>query len=133
MLKRLNFGSKSGVQSLLGLKASNSMPLKFRIIIIEKSEFKSRKAKHSSNYYIFESNISKQMTEIGKFLNKKSVNKAEISRRTGISTSRLSELSLKESTRLTVEELYLIALAIDIEPRIVLEEVCKNIGLASEK
>jgi len=73
------------------------------------------------------------MTEIGKFLNKKSVNKAEISRRTGISTSRLSELSLKESTRLTVEELYLIALAIDIEPRIVLEEVCKNIGLASEK
>lgn len=69
------------------------------------------------------------MTEIGKFLNRKSVNKAEISRRTGISTSRLSELSLKETTRLTVDELYLIALAIEIEPRIVLEEVCKNIKL----
>ena len=51
------------------------------------------------------------MTEIGKLLDKKSVNKAEISRRTGISTSRLSELSLKSSTRLTAEELYLIALA----------------------
>lgn len=67
------------------------------------------------------------MTELGKFLNKKSVNKAEVSRRTGISSSRLSELSLKKSTRLTVEELYLIALAMDIEPAMVLEEVCKHL------
>lgn len=72
------------------------------------------------------------MTEIGKFLKKKSVNRAEVSRRTGISTSRLSELSLKESTRLTVAELYLIALAIDIKPAIVLEEVCKNLKLNSQ-
>jgi len=69
------------------------------------------------------------MTEIGKFLNRKSVNKAEVSRRTGISTSRLSELSLKNTTRLTVDELYLIALAIDIEPSILLGEVCKNVKL----
>lgn len=69
------------------------------------------------------------MTEIGKLLDKKSVNKAEISRRTGISASRLSELSLKSSTRLTAEELYLIALAIDIEPAEVLEEVCKHLKL----
>jgi DNA-binding Xre family transcriptional regulator len=69
------------------------------------------------------------MTEIGKLLDKKSVNKAEISRKTGISTSRLSELSLKSSTRLTAEELYLIALAIDAEPSTILEEVCKNVKL----
>lgn len=69
------------------------------------------------------------MTEIGKLLDKKSVNKAEISRRTGISASRLSELSLKNSTRLTAEELYLIALAIDIEPVEVLKEVCKHLKL----
>tara|TARA_R110002033_G_scaffold170486_4_gene213142 strand:- start:637 stop:855 length:219 start_codon:yes stop_codon:yes gene_type:complete len=69
------------------------------------------------------------MTEIGKFLEKKSVNKAEVARRTGISTSRLSELSLNESTRFTVEELYLIALAIDTKPAIVLEEVCKHLKL----
>ncbi|WBL22321.1 helix-turn-helix domain-containing protein [Zunongwangia sp. HRR-M8] len=69
------------------------------------------------------------MTEIGKLLDKKSVNKAEISRRTGISASRLSELSLKSSTRLTAEELYLIALAIDIDPAEVLEEVCKHLKL----
>ncbi len=72
------------------------------------------------------------MTEIGKLLDKKSVNKAEISRRTGISTSRLSELSLKTSTRLTAEELYLIALAIDAEPVEVLEEVCKHLKLENQ-
>lgn len=72
------------------------------------------------------------MTEIGKLLDKKSVNKAEISRRTGISASRLSELSLKSSTRLTVEELYLIALAIDAKPAVVLEEVCKNLKLEAQ-
>ncbi len=69
------------------------------------------------------------MTEIGKFLNRKSVNKAEISRKTGIGTSRLSDLSLKNSARLTAEELYLIALAIDVDPSILLEEVCKNLKL----
>lgn len=68
------------------------------------------------------------MTELGKFLDKKSVNKAEISRRTGISTSRLSELCLKNSTRLSVDELYLIALAIDTNPSLVLEEVCKKLN-----
>jgi transcriptional regulator with XRE-family HTH domain len=72
------------------------------------------------------------MTDIGEFLNKKSVNKAEIARRTGISTSRLSELSLNESTRFTVEELYLIALAIDINPATVLEEVCKHLKLNNQ-
>jgi putative transcriptional regulator len=72
------------------------------------------------------------MTEIGKLLDKKSVNKAEISRRTGISASRLSELSLKSSTRLTAEELYLIALAIDAKPAVILEEVCKNLKLEAQ-
>ena len=72
------------------------------------------------------------MTELGEFLNKKSVNKAEISRKTGISPSRLSELSLKESTRLTAEELCLIAMAIDIKPSLVLDEVCKNIKLKTK-
>ena len=69
------------------------------------------------------------MTELGRFLDKKSVNKAEIARKTNISANRLSDLSLKDSARLTVEELYLIALAIDTEPCIVLMEVCQNIRL----
>jgi putative transcriptional regulator len=73
------------------------------------------------------------MTELGEFLKKKSVNKAEVSRRTGINPSRLSELSLNSKARLTAEEIYLIALALDIEPVIILEEVCKNVELVSEK
>ncbi|WP_437371249.1 helix-turn-helix domain-containing protein [Maribacter litoralis] len=69
------------------------------------------------------------MTELGKFLSKKSVNKAEISRRTDITTSRLSDLCLKKYARLTAEELYLIALAIDINPSEVFEEIFKDVKL----
>ena len=69
------------------------------------------------------------MTGLGKFLSKKSVNKAEISRRTDITTSRLSDLSLKKYARLTAEELYLIALAIDVNPSEVFEEIFKNVEL----
>lgn len=69
------------------------------------------------------------MTELGKLLNKKSANKAEIARKTSISATRLSDLSLKDTARLTVEELYLIALAIDTEPCFLLEEVCKDLKL----
>jgi predicted XRE-type DNA-binding protein len=72
------------------------------------------------------------MTKIGEFLNKNSVNKAEISRRTGISTNRLSDLSLKETARLTVDELYLIALAIDIEPNIINYHTSGHLSLIDE-
>lgn len=69
------------------------------------------------------------MTELGKFLTKKSINKAEVSRRTGISQSRLSELTLNASTKLQAKEIYLIALAIDVQPGDMLHEVCKNLKL----
>ena len=72
------------------------------------------------------------MTDLGLYLAKKTVNKAEVSRRTGISTSRLSELSLKESAHLRVKELYLIALAIDVEPSDLLKAVSKNYKLLNE-
>ena len=55
------------------------------------------------------------MTKIGDYLIKKSANKAEIARKTGISKSRLSELS-NENTNLKASELYLIALALDVDP-----------------
>lgn len=56
------------------------------------------------------------MTILGKFLSVNSIKKADVSRKTGISTSRLSELSRNESTKLKADEFFLIALAIDIEP-----------------
>lgn len=70
------------------------------------------------------------MTRLGTYLIKKSINKAEVSRRTGISASRLSELTLNPSTKLRARELYLIALAIDVEPTEVLMEVCGHLKLS---
>ncbi|QLE03109.1 helix-turn-helix transcriptional regulator [Galbibacter sp. BG1] len=69
------------------------------------------------------------MTPLGIYLIKKSVNRAMVSKRTGISQARLSQLSLNESTKLRADELYLIALAIDVDPGDLLKEVCKNLKL----
>ncbi|PXX27340.1 helix-turn-helix transcriptional regulator [Arenibacter sp. ARW7G5Y1] len=72
------------------------------------------------------------MTPLGLFLTKKSVNRAMVSRRTGISQARLSQLSSNESTKLRADELYLIALAIDIDPCELLMEVFKGLKLPKE-
>ncbi|MBD3636602.1 MAG: helix-turn-helix transcriptional regulator [Crocinitomicaceae bacterium] len=72
------------------------------------------------------------MTELGLYLSRKSVNRSDVSRKTGISKTRLSELSNNSSTKLRVDELYLIALAIDVDPCEVLKEVCKDVVLVNE-
>ncbi len=69
------------------------------------------------------------MTKLGKYLAKRSVNKSEVSRRTGISKPRISELTINESTKLRADELYLIALAINVEPCEILKEVCGHLKL----
>lgn len=69
------------------------------------------------------------MTELGLYLSKKSINKAEVSRKTGISASRLSELTLKEGSHLRAKELYLIALAIDVDPCELLKIIFKGVEL----
>lgn len=69
------------------------------------------------------------MTELGLYLSRKSINRSEVSRRTGISKTRLSELANNEKTKLRVDELYLIALAIEADPCEVLMEVCKDLLL----
>ena len=71
------------------------------------------------------------MTELGLYLSRKSINRSEVSRKTGISKTRLSELTNNEKTKLRVEEMYLIALAIDVDPCEVLKEICKNMELKS--
>jgi len=72
------------------------------------------------------------MTELGLFLSRKSVNRSDVARKTGISKTRLSELSNNTSTKLRVDELYMIALAIDVDPCEVMKEVCNNLKLESE-
>tara|TARA_Y100000114_G_scaffold157276_1_gene188746 strand:- start:3300 stop:3515 length:216 start_codon:yes stop_codon:yes gene_type:complete len=69
------------------------------------------------------------MTKLGDYFKTKSVNKAEISRKTGISKNRLSELSTKESAKIRGEEIYLIGLAIDVSPSEILEVTCGDLKL----
>lgn len=70
------------------------------------------------------------MTELGLFLSRKSINRSDVSRKTGLSKTRLSELANNDNAKLRVSELYLIALAIEVEPCEVLNEVCKNLTLS---
>ena len=69
------------------------------------------------------------MTILGKYLSEKSINKADVSSKTGISKSRLSELSRKETAKLKADEVYLIALAIDVPPEEILQKVCGHLKL----
>lgn len=80
-------------------------------------------------FLIFVFSKSDKMTELGIYLSRKSINRSEVSRRTGISKTRLSELTNNASTKLRVDELYLIALAIDVEPCEILNEVCSMLKL----
>lgn len=73
------------------------------------------------------------MTKLGVYLAKKSASKAEIAKKTSISKSRISELTLNSSTQLRVRELYLIALAIDADPSEAFVEVCKDLKLKIEE
>jgi DNA-binding Xre family transcriptional regulator len=56
------------------------------------------------------------MTKLGTYLAAKSVNKSEISRKTGLSKARINSLSMNNRSFLRAEELVLIALAIDVDP-----------------
>ena len=76
---------------------------------------------------------SDKMTELGIYLSRKSINRSEVSRKTGISKTRLSELSNNQNTKLRVDELYLVALAIDVNPCELLEFICKDLKLKSSK
>ena len=69
------------------------------------------------------------MTDLGKILSRKSIKKSIVSRKTGISTSRLSELSRNPSTHLKAIELVLISKAIDIPPEELLKELFGHINV----
>lgn len=71
------------------------------------------------------------MTELGLYLSKRSVNRSDVARKTGINTTRLSDLSNNPRSKLRVTELYLIALAIDANPCEMLKEICKGVQLVN--
>ncbi len=72
------------------------------------------------------------MTKLGIYLAQKSVNKSEVARKTGLSRARINELTLSERSHLRAEELYLIALAIDVAPAELLEYICSGLTLATQ-
>lgn len=73
------------------------------------------------------------MTRLGEVFHRKSVNKSEVARKTGLSSPRLSELTINHKTKLTAAELYLIAKAIDEDPCKLLEYVCQDIELGGNE
>ncbi len=69
------------------------------------------------------------MTKLGLYLAQKSVNKSEVARKTGLTKARLNELTLRVRSHLRAEELYKIALAIDVNPCEVLNELYRDVKL----
>jgi DNA-binding Xre family transcriptional regulator len=88
----------------------------------------------SSMYFCenFYSTIHKtviQVTKLGEYLTKRSVNKAIVARKTGLSKQRMGELTLNEDAKLRAREVYLIALAIEVSPCELFEYVCSDLKL----
>ena len=93
------------------------------------NKLKSRYSKLNVNNSNFMADNRDKMTELGLYLARKSISKAAVSKRTGISRSRLSELTLNTSTHLRALELYLIALSIDVDPCEMMKEIFKEVHL----
>lgn len=72
------------------------------------------------------------MTKLGEFLAKRSVNKSQVAKRTGLTKARMNELTLTETTKLRADELYLIALAIQVDPCYMLQALCGELKLKDE-
>jgi len=69
------------------------------------------------------------MTKLGEYLTKKSVNKAIVARKTGLSKQRMGEITLNEDAKLRAYEVWLIALAIGTSPGELFEYVCADLQL----
>ena len=63
------------------------------------------------------------MMLLGKYFTSKSINKTEVAQKTGLLTSRLSDLLRKETTALKAEEVNLITFAIDLNPEEILHKI----------
>lgn len=61
------------------------------------------------------------MTTLGIFLAKHSANKSEVARKAGLSSARLSELTINPKAKLRGDELYRIAMAVNADPCDLLE------------
>ena len=67
------------------------------------------------------------MTRLGEIFSRKSINKSDVARKTGLTPQRIGVLTLDEKAKLTAGELYLIAKAIDEDPCKLLDYVCQDL------
>tara|TARA_R110002049_G_scaffold70401_3_gene181914 strand:- start:12511 stop:12729 length:219 start_codon:yes stop_codon:yes gene_type:complete len=72
------------------------------------------------------------VTELGIYFTKRSINRSDVARKTGINKTRMSDLSNNPRTKLRVRELYLIALAIEADPSELFKEICKDYKLPKQ-
>jgi DNA-binding Xre family transcriptional regulator len=72
------------------------------------------------------------LTRLGTYFEKKSINKASVARKTGLGKNRITAITTNETARLTAEELYLIALAVEENPCELLEYVCGHLRVNQE-
>jgi|GEM_PF-2201796 len=63
-------------------------------------------------------------TKFGAFLEKRAVNKSKLGEKTGITRQRLSELSVRESAKIRLDEACAIAKALGLD----LNDLCKELG-----
>jgi putative transcriptional regulator len=73
------------------------------------------------------------MTRLGQYFKKKSIKKSEVSKKTGVSKSRLSLLCNDISTKLSGKELYLISLAIEVDTNEIVNFLYGELELKSER
>jgi DNA-binding Xre family transcriptional regulator len=73
-----------------------------------------------------------RLTKLGKIFARKSVNQASISRRTGITKQKLTYLSTQSTDRILASEVYLIALAIDMDPGGLLDQLCNHLQVTPD-
>lgn len=72
------------------------------------------------------------MTKLGEFLLRRQVNKALLARTTGLTTSRIRDLTLKPEARPMGFEIYLIALAIDADLNDLAKTIYSDLKLDSK-
>lgn len=69
------------------------------------------------------------LTDFGLYLAQRSVNKSQVSVKTGISKTRMTRLTTQPNSHLRASELYLVALAIEVDPCDMLKFLSKELKL----
>lgn len=73
------------------------------------------------------------LTKLGHYLSKKPLSQAKLARRTGISKDRMSKLHVDVKSKPTIEEIYLIALALEVSYTEIVEFLCSGLKLRPER